>query len=102
MLSFGIYLDGRSYQVPGLLRKKRSQEPRMKGGFFTPEMKRLTASPEAAPKKGVTRRYCGGQKICKLLRGARRTPTQKRVSLKREVFSENQEMDEASVTRLRV
>lgn len=46
-VSFGIYLVARSYQVPGLLRKKRSQEPRIKGGFSTPEMKRLTASPKA-------------------------------------------------------
>lgn len=53
-VSSGIYLDARSYQLPGLLRKKRSQEPRIKGRFSTPEMKRLTASPEASQKKGVT------------------------------------------------
>lgn len=43
--SSGIHLDGGSYQVPSLLRKKRSQEPRMKGGFNILAMKSLSVSP---------------------------------------------------------
>lgn len=75
----------------------------MKGGFYTPEMTRLTVTPEVLQKRGVTRKHRGGVKNLQVTQEARKTSIQMRVSLEREVFSESQEeTDEASVTRLRV
>ena len=40
----------------------------MKGGFYTPKMKRLPVRPDVLQKRAVTSKHCGGVKICKLLR----------------------------------
>lgn len=64
MRSSGIYLDGRSCQGAGLLKKKRSSEPRMKGGFYKPER---TVSPGALQQTKTTRRSWGAVKICRRL-----------------------------------